>query len=127
MLEYIRIGESEGAVIAAQASLPSDPACKDGFFVPPTLFKGVTRDMRIAREEIFGPVATVIRFEDEKEAISIANDTPYGLTCGIFTRDHERALRVSRHIDAGMIFVNQYFRSAIGTPFGGMKERYVAS
>ncbi|KAH7419191.1 dehydrogenase [Cadophora sp. MPI-SDFR-AT-0126] len=81
VLNYIEIGNAEGAKIAAQASLPSDPACKDGYFVPPTLFTGVTRDMRIAKEEIFGPVVTVLKFENEKEALSIANESDYGLTC----------------------------------------------
>jgi acyl-CoA reductase-like NAD-dependent aldehyde dehydrogenase len=74
VLEYIRVGEAEGAKIAAQAALPSDPALAGGFFVPPTLFTGVTRDMRIATEEIFGPVVTVTVFDTEDEAIAIANE-----------------------------------------------------
>jgi acyl-CoA reductase-like NAD-dependent aldehyde dehydrogenase len=79
--------------------------------------------MRIAKEEIFGPVVTVTKFESEEEAILIANDTPYGLTAGIYTRDSERSLRVARNVDAGMIWINHYFRNAIGVPFGGIKDR----
>lgn len=100
--EYIQIGEEEGAVIAAQAPLPSDPACKDGYFVPPTLFKNVSREMTIANEEIFGPVVTATSFESEEEAVSIANSSLYGLTSVVFTRDSEKALRVARKIDVGM-------------------------
>jgi acyl-CoA reductase-like NAD-dependent aldehyde dehydrogenase len=102
VLNYIRIGEKEGAVIAAQAPLSTDPACKDGFFVPPTLFKNVTRDMTIAKEEIFGPVVTATSFSTEEEALSIANSSEYGLTAGVFTKDSERGLRVARKLDVGM-------------------------
>ncbi|MEV9607762.1 aldehyde dehydrogenase family protein, partial [Klebsiella pneumoniae] len=80
----------------------------DGYFVEPTVFANVTREMRIAREEIFGPVAALIPFDDEEEAISLANDTPYGLTAGLWTRDVGRALRVSSRIEAGMVWVNTY-------------------
>jgi acyl-CoA reductase-like NAD-dependent aldehyde dehydrogenase len=103
VLEYIRIGKEEGAEIVAQAPLPKDSSCKDGFFVPPTLFKGVKRDMRIAKEEIFGPVVTVTPFDTEDEAISITNESAYGLTACIFTRDMERSNRVSRKVDVGMV------------------------
>ena len=103
VLEYIRLGQEEGAEIVAQAPLPKDPACKDGFFVPPTLFKGVERDMRIAKEEMFGPVVTVTSFESEDEAVSITNESTYGLTACIFTRDMERSNRVSRKVDVGMV------------------------
>jgi acyl-CoA reductase-like NAD-dependent aldehyde dehydrogenase len=102
VLNYIRIGENEGAVIAAQAPLSTDPACKDGFFVPPTLFKDVTRDMTIAKEEIFGPVVTAIPFFTEEGALSIANSSEYGLTAAVFTKDSERGLRVARKLDVGM-------------------------
>ena len=102
VLEYIRIGKEEGAEIVAQAPLPKDPACKDGFFVPPTLFKGVTREMRIAQEEMFGPVVTVMAFETEDEAVSTTNESAYGLTAVIFTRDMERSNRVARKVDVGM-------------------------
>ena len=102
VLEYIRIEQEEGAEIVAEASLPKDPACKDGFFVPPTVLEGITRDMRIAREEMFGPVVTVASFESEDEAILITNESAYGLTAILFTRDMERSNRVARRVDVGM-------------------------
>lgn len=120
VLDYIDIGVQEGATVAAQASLPDDPALAGGHFVPPTLFTGVTRDMRIANEEIFGPVVTVIPFRDEEEAISIANGTDFGLLASVFTRDSERALRVSRAVTAGAVLVNNYNRAFTGMPFGGV-------
>jgi acyl-CoA reductase-like NAD-dependent aldehyde dehydrogenase len=122
VLGYIQIGIDEGATLAAQASLPDDPELKDGFWVPPTLFTGVTRDMRVAREEIFGPVVTVTSFSDEDEAVSIVNESEYGLTTALYSADTTRAFRVARRIDVGMVFINNYFRGVIGTPFGGTKH-----
>ena len=118
---YIRVGISEGASIAAQAPKPTDPRLRNGFYVQPTLFTGVTRDMRIAQEEIFGPVVTVTKFDTTDEAIAIANEPEYGLVCAIFSRDITEAMRVGRFLDAGMIFINNYNRMALGTPFGGTK------
>ena len=122
VLDYIRLGETEGAKVAAQAQLPSDPALADGFFVPPTLLTGVTRDMRIATEEIFGPVVTVTVFDTEDEAVSIANQPEYGLLAAVYTRDSERAFRTARRLDSGMVLINNYFRGMLGTPFGGTKH-----
>lgn len=122
-LKYIRIGKDEGAVIAAQGALPSDPACKNGFFMPPTLFKDVTRDIKVAREEIFVPVATVTKFDSEEEPSKTENDTPHGLTCGNHTRDAERNMRVARYIDVGMAWVNHYLRSTVRLPFRGVKDK----
>ncbi|MGW3283456.1 aldehyde dehydrogenase family protein [Streptomyces sp. NPDC001002] len=122
VLGYLRIGEHEGALVAARAQLPDDPALAGGFFVPPTLFTGVTPDMRIAQEEIFGPVVSMIAFDDEEEAIEIANGTEFGLVAGVCTRDHERSVRVGRRLDAGIVFVNHYHRGAVGVPFGGIKH-----
>lgn len=118
--DYLEIGVAEGATIAAQAPLPTDPELADGFYSPPTLFTGVTPDMRIAKEEIFGPVVCLIPFRDEAEAVRIANGTEYGLVAGVFTRDSERALRFSRELRAGVVFVNHYNRSFTGSPFGGV-------
>ncbi|MCA1223546.1 aldehyde dehydrogenase family protein [Streptomyces sp. 8L] len=120
VLDYIDIAVGEGAELTAQADLPTDPRLVDGFFVAPTLFTGVTRDMRIANEEVFGPVVCVIPFHDEAEAVGIANGTDFGLVAGVFTRDSERALRVSRALTAGMVLVNNYNRVFTGTPFGGV-------
>ncbi len=110
----------DGARIAAQAPLPEDPRLTDGFYVSPTVLTDVTPRMRIAREEIFGPVVTLIPFSDEAEAVRIANSTPFGLVAAVFTQDSDRALRVSRQIRAGAVFVNNYVRIAIGTGFGGV-------
>lgn len=119
ILDYIAVGVAEGAHIAAQAPLPTDPSLRNGYFVPPTLFTDVTPQMRIAREEIFGPVVSVIPFDDENEAVRISNDTEFGLIAGVYSRDSDRTLRVSRQINAGMVFVNNYNRVFVGTPFGG--------
>jgi len=121
VLEYIRIGLEEGAEIAAQAEAPSDPKLRNGFFVRPTLFTKVTRNMRIAKEEIFGPVVTVTCFDTYEEALSITNESEYGLVCSIHTSDMSKAWRASREVDAGIIFINNYLRNVLGTPFGGVK------
>ena len=106
VLAYVRKGEESGAKIAAQGTVTKDPKCKDGFFVPPTLFVDVTREMVIAQEEMFGNVVTVTPFDDEEDAISITNESKFGLVCCIYSRDHERCMRTARRVDAGMIFVN---------------------
>lgn len=118
--EYIAIGRSEGATVRAQAALPTDRRLANGHFVAPTLFTGVRPGMRIATEEIFGPVTCLIPFETEHDAVEIANGTEFGLVAGVFTADAERAMRVSRAIRAGMVFVNHYHRAFTGTPFGGV-------
>ncbi|KAJ7512055.1 dehydrogenase [Mycena galericulata] len=122
VLEYIEVGKREGATVAAQGALPVDLKSRDGFFVAPTLFTGVTRDMTIAQVEIFGPVISVLKFSSEDEAVEVVNESPYGLTAIIFSKDSERCLRVSRRLDVGMVWVNNYFRSVLGTPFGGAKD-----
>jgi acyl-CoA reductase-like NAD-dependent aldehyde dehydrogenase len=120
VLDYLDIGVAEGAHIAAQAPLPQDPALKDGFFVPPTVLTDVTPEMRVATEEIFGPVVTVIPFSDEDDAVRIANGTSFGLVGAVYTQDADRSLRVSRRVRAGVVFVNNYLRVAVGTGFGGV-------
>ena len=122
VLGYIDLGVSEGATIAAQAELPDDPALADGFWVAPTLFSGVRPDMRIAVEEIFGPVVVVIPFDTEQEAVEIANGTPFGLVAGVYTADMERAMRVSQQLEVGAVFLNNYDRATLGSPFGGTKH-----
>jgi acyl-CoA reductase-like NAD-dependent aldehyde dehydrogenase len=87
VLNYIQVGIDEGATLAAQAPVPDDPELANGFCVAPTLFTDVTREMRIATEEIFGPVVAVMRFSDEDEAVAIANESEYGLTSAIYTAD----------------------------------------
>jgi acyl-CoA reductase-like NAD-dependent aldehyde dehydrogenase len=122
VLDYIRIGVEEGASIVAQGALPEDPELANGFYVAPTLFDGVTRSMRIAQEEIFGPVVSVITFDTEDEAVAIANESEYGLLSAVYTSDSERLFRVARRIDAGMVLANNYFRGVLGIPFGGIKH-----
>ena len=122
VLGYLGKGLDEGARIAAQGTVPADPRLAGGYWVPPTVLADVTADMTVAQEEIFGPIACVIRYETEDEAVAIANGTAYGLTAAIITSDHFRASRLADRLEAGMIFVNNYMRRAfLGTPFGGVK------
>jgi acyl-CoA reductase-like NAD-dependent aldehyde dehydrogenase len=120
VLEYIHIGVAEGARIVSQAPLPTDPALAGGYFVAPTLFADVTPGMRVATEEIFGPVVVVIPFDAEDGAVQIANGTDYGLMAAVFSEDARRTMRVSRRLRAGIVFVNNYNRMVTGLPFGGV-------
>jgi len=119
--EYIALGLREGAELAAQAQMPVDLALRGGFFVPPTLLAGVTPGMRIAQEEIFGPVTCLMPFDTEEEAIAIANATDFGLVAAVYGADAARCRRVARGIEAGMVFINNYNRQFLGSPFGGTK------
>jgi acyl-CoA reductase-like NAD-dependent aldehyde dehydrogenase len=122
VLDYLRIGLEEGARLVTQGELPDDSALADGFWVAPAVLADVTPQMRIAQEEIFGPIACVMRFNDDEEALAIANDTEYGLTAAICTHDEARAGRLAVRLEAGMVFVNNYMRRAfLGSPFGGVK------
>ena len=118
VLEYIETGVAEGATIATGGEAPD----RTGYFVEPTVFTDVENEMQIAQEEIFGPVLTVIPYAERAEAIEIANDIALGLTGGIFTSDVTNALRTARQIEAGSIYVNQWFGGPMGAPFGGMKK-----
>ena len=118
--EYIEIGIGEGAKVLAQAELPTDPRLASGYFVKPTLFGDVTSDMRIAREEIFGPVTALMAFDNDDEAVRIANATEFGLVAAIYTSDAERMRTLPRRIRSGMVFVNNYNRVFLGSPFGGV-------
>ncbi|CAB4630599.1 unannotated protein [freshwater metagenome] len=100
----------------------NDPKLGGGLFVLPTIFGDVKNDMRIAREEIFGPVASVIKFKDEDEAIRIANDTKFGLAAGVWSNDVKRVHRVVGKLRAGTIWVNNYRRTNYAMPFGGYGE-----
>ncbi len=120
--QYYEIARAEGAVAVAGGALPAAPELRRGWFVSPTIYTGVRNDMRIAREEIFGPVACVIPFDDEEEAIRIANDTEYGLAAGIWTRDLARAHRVAGRLEAGQVYVNEWMAGGVETPLGGYKQ-----
>lgn len=118
VLDYIELGKKEGAKLLCGGPV----AGRKGFFVKPTLFSEVLPQMRIAQEEIFGPVLVAIRFKTEEEAIQIANSTPYGLASGLWTSDLSRAHRVAAKLDSGMVFVNRYGCYDFASPFGGFKQ-----
>ncbi len=119
VLGYIEVGRAEGARVVAGGSRILQES--GGYFVAPTIFDGVRNGMRIAQEEIFGPVLSVIEFETEAEAVAIANDTPYGLAASLYTQDLNLAHRVARDLRAGVVGVNAYSEGDMTTPFGGYK------
>ena len=117
---YIEIGQKEGATLVTGGGRPE--GLEKGYFVAPTILGGVNETMRVAQEEIFGPVLTVLDFSDEEEALAIANNVKFGLVAGIFTNDINRALRLAKQIKAGQIFINEYWAGGEETPFGGYKQ-----
>jgi len=122
VLAFLQTGLDEGARLVTQGKLPTEERLKDGYWVPPTVLADVTPDMTLAKEEIFGPIACVMRFATEAEAIEICNDTDYGLTAAICTTDEARAVRIADRLEVGMVFVNNYMRRTfLGSPFGGVK------
>ena len=120
--QYVDFAQQDGAKLVAGGRRPNGDNLGKGWFFEPTLFASVTNEMRVARDEIFGPVASVISFEDEDELIRLANDTPYGLASGIWTRDIDRALRFAHAVDAGTVWINTYRSAAMMSPMGGFKE-----
>jgi betaine-aldehyde dehydrogenase len=119
---YIEIGKAEGARLHCGGGVPVLQGFEGGFFIEPTIFTGVEDEMRIAREEIFGPVMCVLTFDDEDEAIARANDTEFGLSAGVFTRDLPRAHRVVGRLQAGTCWINTYNLTPVEIPFGGYKQ-----
>ncbi len=119
--DYIEIGLGEGATLVVGGAAPDDPTLADGAYLLPTVFDGVSNDMRIAREEIFGPVVSVIPFDTEAEALSLANATPYGLSGSIWSRDIGKAMRAAKALQSGVISINSNSSVHTEAPFGGYK------
>lgn len=122
VLGCIERGRAEGAELLAGGEAVTVPGCEGGYYVAPTVFRTTRDDLAIVREEIFGPVMTVLPFRNEAEVIARANDTPYGLAGGVFTGDLTRAHRVAAAIEAGVVWVNHYNLTPIEMPFGGVKQ-----
>ena len=121
VLDYIRIGRDEGARVVAGGGIPAEPAYAQGAYVQPTVFDGGRSDMRIAQEEVFGPVVVVIPFDTEEEAVRLANATPFGLSGSVWTHDIGKAIRVARGIQSGVISINCNSSVHAEAPFGGYK------
>jgi aldehyde dehydrogenase (NAD+) len=122
ILSFIEAAKGDGARLVAGGGRAEGPGLDKGFFIQPTIFADVRNDMKVAAEEIFGPVLSIIPFDDEEEAVRIANDTPYGLASGVWSQDINRCLRMTRAIRSGVVWVNTYRVAAPQAPFGGMKD-----
>jgi acyl-CoA reductase-like NAD-dependent aldehyde dehydrogenase len=122
ILSYIDIARDQGAQVVLGGKRPDNPELASGWFVEPTVLTGVNNQMRVAREEIFGPVLSVIPFEDEAHAVAIANDRDYGLAAGVWTENIARAIRVPDQLEAGTVWVNTYRATSYMVPFGGYKQ-----
>jgi betaine-aldehyde dehydrogenase len=121
-MSYIRLGQAEGARLACGGKRPADPRLARGHFVEPTVFADVTDDMRIAREEIFGPVVSILRWSDENDVVARVNALDYGLTASIWTHDLDLAHRLAARVEAGYIWINNASTHHVGVPFGGYKQ-----
>ena len=122
VLEYIQLAKQDGAKLLLGGRAADRPECGRGWFVEPTIFGDVKNSMRIAQEEVFGPVLSIIRFRDEAEAVAIGNDVRFGLAAAVWTRDIARALRMSEKLQAGTVWVNTYRTISFMAPFGGYKD-----
>ena len=122
ILDYLDIAKGEGAKPVLGGSKATRPECGNGWFVEPTIFTGVKNSMRIAQEEVFGPVLSVIPFKDEDEAVAIGNDVVYGLAAGVWTQSMRRAVTMSERLQAGTVWVNTYRAVSYLSPFGGYKR-----
>lgn len=122
ILSYVDIARQEGATVACGGNYYTENGCEKGSLIQPTLITNVTNDMRVAQEEIFGPVAVVIKFKTEAEVIQMANDSSYGLGGAVWTQNLNRALRIAQSIETGRVWVNTYNQIPEGAPFGGYKQ-----
>jgi betaine-aldehyde dehydrogenase len=119
---YIDSAREEGARLVFGGTPPDDAALANGSYMLPTIFADVTMDMRIAKEEIFGPVQSVLKWSDEDEMIAQVNQTEYGLTCAVWARDVADAHRIVSRVEAGFCWINDTSRHVRGSPFGGYKQ-----
>jgi (Z)-2-((N-methylformamido)methylene)-5-hydroxybutyrolactone dehydrogenase len=122
ILSFITEAKGDGAKLVAGGGRADGPGLEKGFFIQPTIFADVRNDMKVAAEEIFGPVLSIIPFSEEEEAVQIANDTQYGLASGVWSENISRCLRMTRTIQSGVVWVNTYRVAAPQAPFGGMKD-----
>jgi betaine-aldehyde dehydrogenase len=122
IMSYIKLGIEGGARLAYGGKRPADPKLAKGYFVEPTVFSDVTDDMRIAREEIFGPVVSILRWSDEADVLARVNALDVGLTCSIWTHDLSRAHRLASRVEAGYVWINGASTHHVGVPFGGYKQ-----
>ena len=122
VLSYINLGQEEGARLILGGKVPAAPNCQRGYFLEPTLLSEVSNSARIAQEEIFGPVLTIFRFRTDDEAVRLANDNSYGLVAGVWTSNLDRAHKMAAQIQAGQVYVNDFFSGTVASPFGGYKR-----
>ncbi len=122
VLHYLELGKQEGAQIVHGGEAATEGELQQGFFITPTLFDAVQPDMRIAQEEIFGPVLSILPFRQVDDVARLANNVPYGLVAAVWTRDIGKAHRLAADIKAGQIYINNYFGGGVGAPFGGYKK-----
>jgi acyl-CoA reductase-like NAD-dependent aldehyde dehydrogenase len=127
VLGFVAAGSEDGGELLAGGAAPADPALAGGAYVAPTVFANVRPEHRLAREEVFGPVLSIMEFTSEDEAIALANGTDYGLTASVWTRDIDRALRTADAIEAGYVWVNDVETRYTGVPFGGWKQSGIGS
>ncbi|MEU3839220.1 aldehyde dehydrogenase [Streptomyces sp. NPDC028635] len=119
---YVDLARQEGARVLCGGAAPEGPEYDSGAYYLPTVLDGLPNDTRTCQEEIFGPVLVALPYDDEDDLVQQANDSVYGLACGIWTRDHRAAWRIARRIEAGTVWINTYKQFSISTPFGGMKD-----
>ena len=122
VMKYIAAGKEDGARLVSGGKRPDDPKLAKGLFIEPTIFADVTMGMRIAKEEIFGPVLSVLKWNDEAEMLAQVNQVEYGLTCSIWTNDLVTAHRVAAAVEAGFVWINEVSKHFLGAPFGGYKQ-----